>query len=233
MILPISLVLPPITQCIMKMYIHSGELHLLSLNPISPSPPPSTFLLQLEPPPCLALLWDLAWGIQAAPGRDFTCEGCECPSPWPRAPVAAQNLSGDTGRTGEALKCKLQEEPEEIQSKVNALCWPRWQLTANPPCELPAAAPAAKIRVGVPVQMLRWHNSAQHSNIPLGTASSCSVQLHPPHHSIIPLGRTESRWAQHHPTGHSTILPSWQQLCDPAWSRTCMTTPLSPSDVWR
>lgn len=135
MILPISLVLPPITQCIMKMYIHSGELHLLPLNPISPSPSPSTFLLQLEPPPCLAL--GSGVGDPAAPGRDLCCEGCECPSPWPRAPVAAQRLSGDTGRTGEALKCKLQGEPKEIQSKVNALCWLRWQLTANPAWAVP------------------------------------------------------------------------------------------------
>lgn len=126
MILPISLVLPPIIQCIMKMYIHSGELHLLPLNPISPSPSPTTLLLQLEPPPCLALGSGLSLaGICA-------CEGCECPSPWPRAPVAAQGLSGDTGRTGEALKCKLQEELEGVQSKANALRWPRWRLTANP-----------------------------------------------------------------------------------------------------
>lgn len=110
-----------------------------------------------------------------SPGRSSACDGCEVPL----APATcrsgdasargcttacpARTRSAQVGQAGDALKCKLQQEPEKLQSNRN----PRRQLhltqlgLGQPLPSSQQLSPLPKPSLEVPIQVLRQHRPSQ------------------------------------------------------------------------
>lgn len=110
-----------------------------------------------------------------SPGGSSACDGCEVPL----APATCRSgdasargcttacpagtRSAQVGQAADALKCKLQEEPEKLQSNRN----PRRQLhltqlgLGQPLPSSQQLSPLPKTSLEVPIQVLRQHRPAQ------------------------------------------------------------------------